>query len=68
MADNGAFYATFFESESERQNPSESHDHLAWYFTRAQMDDFGERNGWVSEYIGDWNHPRNQVIVRYRVC
>jgi len=25
----------------------------------------GEAEGWKTEYIGAWNHPRDQVIVRY---
>lgn len=66
LKDNGVFYATFFETERKVNNPEEPHDHLRFAYTRTEMCDFGETNGLVSNYIGDWNHPRNQVIVEYR--
>ncbi len=63
---DGVFYATFYESEREADNPNEPHDHGHFAYTRDQILDFGTRNGWTSEYIGDWDHPRGQVMVRYR--
>ena len=29
------------------------------------MQAFGEGNGYSAEYIGDWNHPRDQRVVEY---
>ena len=63
---DGVFYATFFEAKRRRFNPRKPHDHLSFFFTRQQMEDFGIRNGWDAQYIGNWNHPRNQIMVRYR--
>jgi hypothetical protein len=29
------------------------------------MLDFGERFGWEARSIGDWGHPRVQIMVEY---
>jgi SAM-dependent methyltransferase len=63
---DGVFYATFHEVKKARKNPDQLHAHGFFAYTRRQMEDFGTRNGWLAEYIGDWGHPRHQVIVRYR--
>ncbi len=63
---NGVFYATFFETESPVSNPKIPHDHGHFAYTRQEMENFGTQNGWHAQYIGNWNHPRNQVIVQYR--
>ena len=28
------------------------------------MEAFGCRNGWKPSYIGDWQHPRKQMMVK----
>lgn len=61
----GAFYATFFVSERESTNPSESHDHRNFYYTRDEIRAFGERNGWCCASIAEWGHPRGQQIAKY---
>jgi len=66
MRADGSFYATFYETDSELPNPEEPHDHGYFAYTKSQMLDFGARYGWESEYIGDWNHPRGQVMMHYR--
>jgi SAM-dependent methyltransferase len=63
---DGVFYATYHEVKKARKNPDVPHTHGFFAYTRAQMKDFGSRNGWLAEYIGDWGHPRHQVMVRYR--
>lgn len=62
----GAFYATYFESVSRVHNPETPHDHGYFAYTREEMCSFGERNGFDAHYIGDWKHPREQVMVEYR--
>lgn len=59
------FFATFHEVEAETRNPDASHSHGYFAYTRAQMEAFGSRCGWVPRYIGDWGHPRGQKIVEY---
>jgi SAM-dependent methyltransferase len=58
------FYATFFEGESEK-NPLKSHslDHFDYF--KEEMVAFGKTTGWDSEYIGNWNHPRKQMMIKY---
>ncbi|MBA2681854.1 MAG: class I SAM-dependent methyltransferase [Ktedonobacteraceae bacterium] len=64
--DDGVFYATFWEVETERANPSKPNDRGFFGYTQQQMESFGSRNGWKPEYIGDWHHPRGQKMVRFR--
>ena len=66
LEDDGVFYATFHETERRINNPKKPHDHGYFAYTQTEMCGFGETNGFTSNYIGDWNHPRNQVIVEYR--
>jgi ubiquinone/menaquinone biosynthesis C-methylase UbiE len=63
--DNTVFYATFFEVDAPVTNPPQSHPHGIYRFTRGEMEAIGKRNGWKMDYIGDWNHPRKQMMVRY---
>ncbi len=63
---DGVFYATFHEVKKAYKNPDVPHAHGFFAYTRRQMEDFGANNGWLTEYIGDWGHPRHQVMVRYR--
>jgi SAM-dependent methyltransferase len=65
IAPDGTFFATYFESATSIDNPSDPHDHGGFHYTRDEMLEFGERTGWRAEYIGDWNHPRRQVMVKY---
>lgn len=63
---DGVLYATFFEAQKERANPSSPHDHGFFAYTRAQMEAFGHQHAYRPEYIGGWNHPRDQVMMAYR--
>ena len=63
---DGSFFATFFEVEQERDNPSDPHDHGYFAYTREQMERFGSDQGYRVDYIGNWGHPRDQVMVVYR--
>ena len=65
LKDHGRFYATYFQTQTQVQNESQPHDHHAFYYTKAEMEAFGMESSFRSEYIGDWKHPRGQVIVRY---
>lgn len=66
LKNDSVFYATFFETEKKISNPKKPHDHRNFFYTKTEMCDFGTKNGFNFNYIGDWNHPRNQVIVEYR--
>jgi hypothetical protein len=57
-------FATFFEGDSG-QNPPTA-DYLANFgYSREEMRAFGERCGWKATYIGEWGHPRNQMLMKY---
>jgi hypothetical protein len=58
-------FATFFETREPVLNPAVSHSHGYFAYTREQMRDFGCRAGWAYRYIGEWEHPRGQMIVEY---
>jgi SAM-dependent methyltransferase len=66
LTDDGAFYATYFEVDTPRNNPDKPHDHGYYAYTKSEMLAFGPPNGFTANYIGDWSHPRDQVIVEYR--
>jgi hypothetical protein len=34
-------------------------------FLSRNRNSFGRREGWKPTYSGDWNHPRNQVMMRF---
>ncbi len=58
------FFTTFFEGDSAR-NKTASHSLDHFEYSRDEMQAFGEALGWDALYIGDWNHPRNQMMMRY---
>jgi hypothetical protein len=66
LTEDGVCFATFFEVDQPRENPARAHDHGYFAYTRAEMLAFGERQGYEATYIGDWQHPRGQVMVAYR--
>ena len=57
-------FATFFDGDSAR-NPSRSDSQLGFFYSRAEMEGFGTQTGWQTLYIGDWRHPRGQMMMRY---
>lgn len=58
------FFATFFEGSSSG-NPEASHTHAVFRYSREEMAAFGENRGWKVTYIGNWQHPRSQVMMKY---
>lgn len=58
------FYATFFTGE-DSLNPSHSHARHVFRFSPEQLAEIGGRHGWRCDYIGDWNHPRDQVMMEF---
>jgi SAM-dependent methyltransferase len=66
IASDGVFYATYFETDERVDNPALSHDHDYFAYTKSEMLNFGEANGFSATYIGDWSHPRGQKMVEYR--
>jgi len=62
----GRFYATYFIAGEPHINRSpRSHSRRSFRYPRATVEDFGAKSGWRQRYIGDWNHPRHQMMVEY---
>jgi len=66
LAPGGVFYATFLETAQARANPRRPHDHIPFYYTEGQLTDAAAACGWKAEYLGDWDHPRDQKMMRFR--
>ncbi len=66
LADDGVFFATYFEVKTPRKNDRKPHDFGYFAYTKLQMLAVAEAYGFTANYIGDWNHPRGQVMVEYR--
>jgi SAM-dependent methyltransferase len=58
------FFATFFAGDSE-QNACHSHAHASFQHKPEKLIALGESNGWQCDYIGDWGHPRGQVMMQF---
>jgi len=65
FADDCRFYATFFEVAEPVENEHRSHSRLMFYYTAEEMARMGAEAGWEAQYIGDWNHPRDQKMILY---
>lgn len=59
------FFATFFPTSIPVPQLGSSHSIRNFFYTRRAMEGFGRRAGWEPRYIGDWGHPRGQVMVEY---
>lgn len=66
LKDNGVFYATFYESKGKTVNPTKSHDHGYFAYTKSEIISFGESTGYNTIYIGDWGHPSHQIMIEFR--
>jgi len=60
------FFATFFQGQSSH-NRERSHSIVCFRYTREEMETFGQQTGWTASYIGEWNHPRPQMMMKYEV-
>lgn len=65
-AANTVCYATFFETQQPRENYHLAHDHESFFYTREQMRTACDAAGWNLDYIGNWGHPRGQMMLKLR--
>lgn len=61
---NTICFATFFETQSRRENLNRSHDHETFFYTLEELTTCAAAAGWDLQYIGDWGHPRGQRMVK----
>lgn len=66
MKPGSVLFATFFEALEPVRNPGRAHDHAYFAYSRDEMLAFGDHQGFRASYLGDWGHPRGQVLVEYR--
>jgi SAM-dependent methyltransferase len=59
------FFASFNETSIPIPELASSHSNRAFYYTRRNMETFGRQFGWEPKYIGNWNHPRGQMMIEY---
>jgi hypothetical protein len=53
-------YASYFIAD-----PPSSHAQNRFSYSRPMVEDFGAKAGWTPNYIGEWGHPENQMMVEY---
>ncbi len=66
FAPNCRLFATFSESDASVANPSTPCDAIGFHYTKDEMEAFASTTGWKFRYIGDWGHPRHQVMTEFR--
>ncbi|MFV0473907.1 MAG: hypothetical protein ACK5MQ_06825 [Pikeienuella sp.] len=62
-APGARFYFTFFEGDDAKNTIGPSHANLGWNYRFEQIEALAARGGWRAEYIGDWRHPREQMMA-----
>ena len=69
------FYATFFIVQDTEETEPFTHepagvrtfpDRDPYHYTLAQLGRAADGLPWLVEFIGDWQHPRGQQMVRFR--
>lgn len=58
MKPEGIFFATFFEGAHRLRGRS-------YFYPFATFEELAAKTGWQVEYIGEWNHPRDQKMMRF---
>jgi hypothetical protein len=70
----GKFFATFFivsEEEcagkvNQKGGVTTFPDQDPFHYTLAQVSDMARNTGWEADFIGDFDHPRNQKMMLFR--
>jgi SAM-dependent methyltransferase len=63
VAPQHQLYATF--APGANSDESRSHARGSFYYSSDELAAIGERTGWRCDYIGDWGHPRKQVMMQF---
>jgi hypothetical protein len=61
------FYATYFidSGTPDQVDERRSQAHRIFRYSRHVAEDFGGLSGWTPHYIGEWGHPRGQMMMEY---
>lgn len=60
------FFAAFVEAATATLRPAARYGRENFLYTRAQMEIFGMRSGWIPAYVGEWGRPRGMMMMSYR--
>jgi hypothetical protein len=63
VATEHQFYATFAPGAST--TAGRSHARGSFYYSYDELAAIGERSGWRCNHVGDWGHPRKQVMMQF---
>ena len=58
-------FAPSSESNLSVTNPATPCDVIGFHDTPSEMAEFARETGWALRYIGDWGHPRGQVMTQF---
>jgi hypothetical protein len=56
-------FATF--APGSHRNEARSHARASFFYAAEELEAIGERCGFSCDYVGDWGHPRNQMMMRF---
>ena len=62
----GKFFATFHLVKYKNANPLKPHAFGFFGYTENEILTFGKENSFRTNIIGEWGHPRDQIIVEYK--
>jgi hypothetical protein len=63
VAPGHQLFATF--APGSQTSEGRSHARASFFYTSAQLEAIGERHGFECNYIGDWGHPRSQMMMQF---
>ncbi|HZZ27580.1 MAG TPA: class I SAM-dependent methyltransferase [Pirellulales bacterium] len=66
FVDHCQFYTTFHDGDPNK-NPPQSVAKSRFYYPNSQLIAIGIAAGWSAQLIGNWNHPRGQVMMKFSV-
>lgn len=56
-------FATF--TPGAHTNEGRSHAHATFSYPPPRLEEIGERHGFRANYVGDWGHPRDQMMMQF---
>ena len=62
--ERSVFFFTFFEGDEKENKHEVSHPNKNWKYKFETLQDVARQTGWALAYVGDWNHPSNQMMVK----
>jgi hypothetical protein len=64
VAPGHQFYATFWLGDSAGNRP-QSRSLKPFRYSTEELAEIGRQTGWTPHYIGEWGHPRGQMMMRF---